>query len=388
MRIGMMADFYTPYISGVTHYIQLTKNILTEMGHEVFVFTFGVRGYHETDPWVIRSPGLSIRNTGYSFGLRYTREAKILVKTMDVIHVHHPFLSGQLAIRYGKPSHIPIVFTSHTRYDLYSKIYLPILFPSVSEEVLKTYLELFCNRVDQVISPSAGMALVLRDLHVDVPVHVIPNGIDVDRFKIINPLISRDQLGFSHNHILLIYHGRVAREKNIPFLLQAFCEVIKIVPTLRLLIIGGGDSQREIQDLVVELSLKDQVKIMGQISYSDIPSYLHLADIFVSPSTSEVHPLSVIEAMAAGLPVVGIVSPGISDTVINDVTGYLADNELRSFSQAILRLTVDSEKRNQMKTSALKLVEKYSIRRTTQELIDTYKEVISRTILEEGIKPT
>ena len=95
-----MVDAYKPYISGVTNYVDLNKRILEEAGHEVYVFTFGDVDYQDDEPRVIRSPGLALGDTGFYLSLRYKTQARKLLQTMDVIHVHHPFLSGRLALRY------------------------------------------------------------------------------------------------------------------------------------------------------------------------------------------------------------------------------------------------------------------------------------------------
>ncbi|MBC6939495.1 MAG: hypothetical protein DWB59_05645 [Anaerolineae bacterium] len=95
MRIGMMADAYKPHVSGITNYIDLNKRHLERAGHDVFVFTFGDLEHRDDEPRVIRSPGLPIQDTGFYLSFRYNRAAKRLLQTMDVVHVHHPFLSGR-----------------------------------------------------------------------------------------------------------------------------------------------------------------------------------------------------------------------------------------------------------------------------------------------------
>ncbi|MDP2975539.1 MAG: glycosyltransferase, partial [Anaerolineales bacterium] len=160
MRIGMMTDLYKPYISGITNYISLNKRYLEQAGHEVFVFTFGDLDYKDDETRIFRSPGLQLVDTGYYLSFHYSRQVKALLQTMDVVHIHHPFLSGRLALRYCRPLRIPILFTNHTRYDLYAQAYLPLLPEEISATFLETYMPSFCNAVDLVISPSTGMAQV------------------------------------------------------------------------------------------------------------------------------------------------------------------------------------------------------------------------------------
>ncbi len=200
MRIGMMADVYKPHVSGITHYISLNKRYLEEAGHEVFIFTFGDLDYADDETGVIRSPGFPLVDTGYTLNFRYSRQAKALLQTMDLVHVHHPFLSGRLALRYCRPLRIPVVFTNHTRYDLYAQAYLPLLPEEISGTFLQTYMPPFCAAVDLVISPSAGMAGVLRGLGVTSPVEVVPNGVDLERYREVCE-DCRDEFGFTAENV-------------------------------------------------------------------------------------------------------------------------------------------------------------------------------------------
>src|SRR5512145_2167764 len=113
MRIGMMTEVYKPRVSGITNYISLNKKSLEDLGHEVFVFTFGDEDYHDEETNIIRSPGIPLIQTGYYISTHYKREARHLLRTMDIVHVHHPFMSGNLALRYCRPTGIPILFTNH-----------------------------------------------------------------------------------------------------------------------------------------------------------------------------------------------------------------------------------------------------------------------------------
>ena len=132
MRIGMMADGYKPHVSGITNVIALSKRFLEKAGHDVYVFTFGGDDYRDDEPNIIRTRGVPLIDTGIYVSVRYSSQAQKIFRTMDIIHVHHPFTSGRLAIRYSKSRGIPIVFTNHTRYDLYAQAYLPLLPPTLT----------------------------------------------------------------------------------------------------------------------------------------------------------------------------------------------------------------------------------------------------------------
>ena len=374
MRIGMMADAYKPYVSGITNYIDLNKRYLEEAGHDVYVFTFSEPDHKDDEARVIRSPGLPLADTGFYLSLRYSREAKKLLQSMNVVHVHHPFLSGRLALHYCRPLQIPIVFTNHTRYDLYAQAYLPMLPEEVSEGLLRAYMPSFCEAVNLVISPSPGMERILRELEVESPIEIVPNGVEMTRFLRAEPL-RRAEYGFREDDILLIYTGRLGPEKNLEFLLLAFAGVFQAVENVKLLLVGDGPMKEELSQLVKDLQIGPSIKFTGLIPYEKMPGYLAMCDAFVTASVTEVHPLSVIEAMGTGLPVMGIYSPGVGDTVEDGVTGFLSTENLPAFTAKLTRLCLQNQFRKKMGQAARKASKKYDIELTTQMMLEHYEKL-------------
>jgi 1,2-diacylglycerol 3-alpha-glucosyltransferase len=377
MRIGMLADVYKPHVSGITNYIELNKKWLETKGHDVFIFTFGGETYQDEEKNVIRSPGLPLLDTGYYLGFRYSSEAIRLLRMMDVVHVHHPFLSGSLSLRYCRPRGIPIVFTNHTRYDLYARAYLPVLGELVGEQALEAYLPVFCQAVDVVISPSNGMRDVLRKLGVTVDIQVVPNGVDLTAFR--QPIVAakREDLGFDEQHIVFIYVGRLGPEKNLPFLIRCFAGIVQAFDQARLLLVGDGPERKTLQEMVDQSELAGFVRFTGMVPYQKVCQYLKMADVFVTASVTEVHPLSVIEAMAAGLPVLGIHSPGISDSVQDGVSGFLVGEEdMAAFTAKMARLISNSEERLKMGENAQRESERFSIDQTGTKMVEIYQKAI------------
>lgn len=374
MRIGMMADAYKPYVSGITNYIDLNKRYLEKAGHDVYVFTFSEPDHADDEPRVIRSPGLPLADTGFYLSLRYSREAKKQLQTMDVVHVHHPFLSGRLALHYCRPLHIPVVFTNHTRYDLYAQAYLPLLPEEVSDGLLQAYMPSFCDAVDLVISPSPGMEKILRQLDVESHIEIVPNGVELKRYFEAEPL-SREEYGFSEADILLVYSGRLAPEKNLEFLLQAFSGVAQALDNVSLLILGSGTRKQELEEYARDIGVSKRVHFTGMIPYENIPGYLAMCDAFVTASVTEVHPLSVIEAMGTGLPVMGIHSPGVGDSVEEGISGFLSTKDLPAFTAKLTRLCLDRELRQKMGEAARQASTKYAIERTTQIMFEHYNRL-------------
>jgi glycosyltransferase involved in cell wall biosynthesis len=358
-------------------YISLNKRFLEQLGHEVFVFTFGDVDYVDDETNVIRSPGIPFAETGYYLNFRYNRRAQNILKSMDIIHVNHPITSGRLAIRYAQPMGIPIVFTNHTRYDLYAQIYTPMLPDVIGESVVRAYMPSFCKSIDLVIAPSPGLRDVLSSYGVQSNVVVIPNGVNISPFQAHVEPISRAELGFGEDITLLTYIGRLGPEKNLPFLLRAFGGVASAFEKVGLIIVGDGPVRDDLQDRVGLMGLTDRVKFTGLIPYDVLPRYLKAADVFVTASITEVHPLSVIEAMASGLPVVGIRSPGVGDTVEDGLSGLLAPEEdLATFTAMLARMIGDPENRKRMGYQARIKAQSYAIEHTGQVLLEHYEQLI------------
>ncbi len=380
MRIGMLVDAYKPYISGVTNVIDLSKRYLESQGHEVFVFTFGDENYEDDEINIIRSPGLALVDSGFYFNVRYNRKSRNLLRTMDLVNVHHPFLSGRLALWYCKPRGIPIVFTNHTRYDLYAKAYIPFLPASAGETFVKSYFPGFCDSVDMVVAPSLGLKKILERVGVTAHIEVVPNGVDISPFRGEITPVDRAEFGFRDDDLVLIYAGRLGPEKNLPFLLRAFNGAAQAYKNMCLLIVGDGPERENLEDRVRHMPITDRVHFAGQVEYNTIPNYLAAADIFVTASVTEVHPLSVIEAMGAGLPVLGIESPGVADTVNDGEDGFIIPEEdIAAFTAKMVRLATDTELRKSMSMKAAQTSELYDYRRTTQLMAELYQHVIANT---------
>jgi len=380
MRIGMMVDTYKPYVSGVTNHVDLHKHALERAGHEVYVFTFGDEDQQDDEPRIVRSPGVPLADTGFYLSLRYKTKHKKLLQTMDVAHVHHPFLSGRLALNYCRSERIPIVFTNHSRYDLLAQAYLPLMPDEVSHSLLQAYMPDFCEAVDLVISPSESMVKILRELEVKSHIEVIPNGVDLQKFRDATPF-PRAQFGFSDEDILLVYAGRIAPEKNLSFLLQSFAGIAQMLPNLYLLIVGGGKRQfeEEFQHLIRELGMGNRVHSTGMIAYGDIPSYLAMGDIFVTTSVSETFGMTTVEAMSVGLPIMGIDAAGTSDLVEDGKTGLLSTEDLAAFTAKLTYLCLHPELRKEMGLAACKASEQYDIERTTKILLGHYTRLTQNT---------
>ncbi len=390
MRIGMMTDNYKTHISGVTNYITLIKRCLENDGHEVYVFTFGKNSEGDNESNIIYTPGIPIAD--FYVNIQYNQPAKDLLSSMDIVHVHHPFASGILARRYCTPQNIPIVFTNHTRYDLYTQVYFPIFPKTMTEAGLKAYLSQFYRACNLVIIPSDSMYHVLVEhFGLAAPVVIVPNGVDLEPFCEDNQPVDRHIFGFSNDDVIAIYIGRLGPEKNLSFLLHAINRGSLSNSHIRLLMVGDGPERNNLETQVKNMGIESKVSFTGMIPYSDVPHYLAASDLFITPSITEVFPLSVIEAIGAGLPVLGINAPGIRDIIEDGKTGLISPDDVESFTAKLVLLSNDHELRQAMGKQAILASKKYDIRTIANILIQHYQRLVDTSKqINQGIssKPT
>jgi glycosyltransferase involved in cell wall biosynthesis len=378
MRIGFFADMYLPHVSGVTNHISLYKRRFEDLGHEVFVFTFGDTDYVDTEPNVVRSPGMPWGETGWRFALSLSAEARRLAETLDIIHIHHPFQSGRLAAPIAERCNIPLAFTNHTRYDLYSDAYATFLPRAARYAYLRGSLGGFLRRCDLVVAPASSIADWLREFSGFDGATVVPNGVDTRAFARPCAPFTRGDLGFDESDVVFCYAGRLGPEKNTPWLAEEFAAAAARSPRARLLVVGDGPSRGAAEAALARAGMSERARFIGMVPYDRMPDYEAAADVFVTGSVSEVHPLVVLEAMAAGLPVVAVSSPGIADTVVDTVSGLLAPAATPgALAERMEQLAADDNARRRMSDAARDASAAYSLPRTADVLLGMYEQLVS-----------
>jgi len=376
MRIGQLTEVYKPTINGVTNSISLCKRVLESWGHKVFVFTLGNEDYEDDELRIFRSPAIPLSDTGYHLSFLFSRRARRKIKTMDVLHVHHPFISGRQAISLGRRYNIPVVFTNHTRYHLQAHYYIPFVPEGLSWAFLEAYLPHFTNQCDLVVAPSKGIKQVLEELGVTCHIEIIPNGVDVARFQHPSTPISKRDLGLPDQAVVAMTVGRLGPEKNLSFMLRAFAHIASEVPDLHLVLVGDGPAKDSLEETIHLLGLGSRVHLVGQVPYEKVPNWLALSDFFVIASVNESHPLSLLEALAAGRPVLGIPSPGVEDTIVDGFNGLCSPEDTYAFASQMRRLATEADLRAKLAAWAQKTSDQYDIRHTVARLLSHYQRLV------------
>jgi 1,2-diacylglycerol 3-alpha-glucosyltransferase len=338
MRVLMVSDVYFPRVNGVSTSIETFRQTLAESGVEVRLV---VPRYADepAEPGIVRVAGRSLpgdpedRLVGWRAMHRSVLEA---AADCDLIHIQTPFVAHYAGLAAARRLGLPVIATYHTLFEEYLQHYAPWLPAGWLQRQARAFSRRQCNALDAVVVPSTAMRERLTDYGVSVPLHVLPTGIPLRRFA------AGDGAGFRHRHgisprrPLALFVGRVAHEKNIGFLLEALLAARQRCPEVQLLIAGEGPAMPALKAQVGALGLHGAVHFIGYLDRSrELPDCYAAADVFVFASRTETQGLVLLEAMAAGLPVVALAAMGTVDILAPGRGGIAAPDDSQAFGQLL-----------------------------------------------------
>ncbi|REC32059.1 1,2-diacylglycerol 3-glucosyltransferase [Enterococcus pseudoavium] len=306
MRIGFFTDTYFPQVSGVATSIRTLKEQLEKQGHEVYIFTTTDPDADELEKDIVRMPSvpfISFKDRrivvrGLWFAYQIAKELEL-----EIIHTHTEFGAGFLGKMVANRLRIPVIHTYHTMYEDY--LHYIANGKVVRPAHVKSFIKMFVNHSTGVICPSKRVVDTLERYEVEIPMRIIPTGIEVERY--IRPDITevdtealRGKLGIQKSELMLLSLSRLSYEKNIQAIIRQFPEVLMSYPNARLVIVGKGPYREELETLVQELGIEEYVRFTGEVAHEEVACYYHAADYFVSASTSETQGLTYAEALASG----------------------------------------------------------------------------------------
>ncbi len=391
LTIGFFTDTYRPQINGVATLLPLVERLLERLGHEVYVFAPAYdrrRAYREGER-VFRYPAVpAFFHKESRMTFPFHREARKIFDKLDIVHSHTPFTMGLLAIRVSRKHAVPHLHTYHTLFTEYLH-YLP-RWLRPSPEAVKRLSRAFCNRCDAVTVPSRPMREELLSYGVEVPVHVLPFGMDVEVFRRPPERNVREELGLPTTERVLLCAGRLSKEKNVEFVLRAFRRLLdRGVRGVRLVIVGDGPHRAELERLARELRLLDGRKAIftGYRPWEALVDYYKTSDLFVYGSKTETQGIVFTEAQAAGLPVVAVGAMGALEAVQDGVTGLLTREDEEEFAEAVERLLRDETLYTRLSQAARELSERNSIRRSVERLVGIYEGLIDSRLRSRRERP-
>ena len=396
MRIGIFTETYTPYISGLVTSEVMLKKGLEKLGHEVYVVTANLESFHyeyDEKEKVLKVPGIPTGIYDSRLTALYPIKAVNKIKSwnLDIIHSQTEFAIGTFARLLAYQFDIPLVHTYHTMYEDYVHYITKGYFDKSSKKIVE-YLTLFyCDKTatELIVPTKKTYDLFKEKYQVDRNIHIIPTGIELERFYTEN--IDNDKLKklkqkykLKKDEFVSIFIGRLAQEKNIEYLLEVIRDLVPKCPKLKLLMVGDGPDFDEYKKLIKDYKIEDNVIMTGKVNWEDVPLYYHLCDLFLTASKSETQGLTVIEAMASSVPPVCIDDESFRNTVIDNLNGRIF-NTKKECKDIIYELYNNPEELKRLSNQARINSERYSSKYFAQSVLDVYKYAIDHYVSKHGV---
>ncbi|HNH25998.1 MAG TPA: glycosyltransferase [Anaerolineales bacterium] len=380
LRIGLFTDTYAPQVNGVSVSLQMISEGLKKRGHQVTIFAPKFPGYKDNEPNVMRLPSLKYLNNPpiYVAVLGTPRSTwKLTRKHFDVLHAHSPASVGLLAYLTASTKRLPLIYTYHTSITDYTHYIKFIGNTGIIKYAASWFSKASTDLGDQIIVPSPKFYRLLLNQKVKQPISIIPNGIDLSMFKVAkNPGALRKRLGLGADVPIMLTVGRMDPEKRLDFIVEAFDLIAERVPNAHLVFAGDGGARKHVEEKANSTRAKDRIHFLGMVNRADLPDILHDANVFLSASTTEVHPISVIEAIASGLPFVAVQDEAFEGMLEEGQNGYTVPLDVKKYADVLADLLPDRERLQRFSAHSRELSEKYSIEAQVKALEKLYMEAI------------
>ena len=378
LRIAIFTDSYFPVLNGVSVSVRGLVQGLRDRGNSVHVFTSAAPGCKDDDPNIHRFRAMETPFAkGYPLAIPpfYRTLLTFRKYQFDLIHTHTPFTLGFVGLRWAESHELPIVSTYHTLYDRYSH-YVKFLPRRYVRFRIAKHTNFYYNRVAEILTPSETSKKWLERHSVTRPITVVPTG--VPRGPIYDRAETRRMLGMGHDQRILLYAGRLAREKNLDTLFEAAAILFKSDPSLRLWLVGDGPFRPECAAMARKHGIGDRVKFVGFVPREEVNRYYAAADLFVFPSMTETQGLVVLEAMNYGLPAIAVGGGGASENVLDGINGFVVKNDPQEFAGACQNTLNDDSLHAKLSEGAQRTARSQGPEQMVDSVLEVYGRVLNR----------
>ena len=371
MRIALFTETFLPKVDGIVTRLCQTVTHLQQLGHQVLVVApeGGITTYNGAEVYGVSGMPLPMYPE-LKLALPRPAIGSALEKFKpDLIHIVNPAVLGMAGLFYAKLWKIPLVASYHTHLPHYLKYYGFSLFEGLMWELIK----LTHNQAQLNLCTSNAMVDELGEHGVE-RLALWQRGVDIEQF---NPSLKSSEMRSrltqgNPESPLLLYVGRLSPEKEI----EAIKPVLESIPDARLALVGDGPHR----DALEKYFADTPTFFAGYMSGDTLASAFASADAFMFPSKTETLGLVLLEAMAAGCPVVAAGTGGITDIVDDGINGYLFDpNQENGAIAATQRLLSNAIERERVRTEARVEAERWGWKAATQQLETYYQEIVSPT---------
>ncbi len=384
----MVTNTYLPIVGGLELSIESFTAEYRKRGHRVVIVTPEFENSPAKEPGVIRVRAIKNFN-GSKYSIKLPTPV-FFTKALggfkpDIIHTHHPFLMGDTALRWAYAHNVPLVFTHHSMYE--ENIHK---MPGVTEALKKFIIKLsigYANFCDTVIAPSESVAELIQERGVKTRVVVIPTGLHLNQFTGTSKNF-REETQIPEKAFVVGYVGRLAEEKNLPFLMRAVTSFLKKEKSALFLVVGSGPMDEAITSHFNEMKLENQLRLAGEIKGKKLIEAYQAINVFAFSSQSETQGMVLNEAMAAGTPVVAVDAPGVRDIVIDKINGRLIPEEYEEEFSRALSWVFDqpSAERKKLIDNAKETAKKYSVERSATKALEVYESLKAEETAKRKLK--
>jgi 1,2-diacylglycerol 3-alpha-glucosyltransferase len=395
LRVAIFGESYLPHLSGVTVSTETLARGLRAAGHHVLLVAprpaggaeppgAGAPGPSPEYAWLPSYQAPRPVPSGYRMPLPVPSDALRAARDFapEIVHAQSPFVSGLMARRTVQRTGARLVFTHHTRFGDYRHYLGPLA--DVAEGTLNAYLGDYWAGCAAVVAPGSSLAAEIRERLRQGRrplVRVIPTGVDVGALRALTPRDLRAAYGWPSDTVTVASHGRLAAEKNVALLVEAFAAAASSDPRLRLVLIGDGPAAEAIAARAAAPDLAGRVALPGRMPRLEALSAVAGADLFAFASQTETQGLVLAEALAVGLPVVALTGPGVEDSVRDGIDGVLVrpaapGDTTHDLAEAIAALAGDPARRDAKATLARVGAERFDVARRIDEMVALYRELL------------
>lgn len=386
MRILTVLDSYPPDLNGGAYFTHRLAKSLQGKGHEVLVICpsrslkQGYTSYDGVNLYGVRSwPAVGYKNFRVCWPIFIKKGILKTIETFkpDVVHLQGKFFLGGICYRACLKAGIPLMATNHFMPEnFFHYTRLPKRFEKWFHRTTWKIVVDMLTQVMIVTTPTHTAANLLKTVHLQKTIHVISCGVDRQKFQPKQDAnIIRQRYKIPHKPVLL-YTGRLDKEKNLAIAIQAFHKARQSVDA-HFVLTGRGAELQSLQALVHNLNLVEHVTFTGYLSDEEYPLVYGLANCFVNPGIAELQSIVALEAIASGLPLLAANAMALPELVKEGVNGYLFEPEdIETLSHYMIKILGDQVISTQMGIESRKLSEEHDIQRTTEQYEKIYHAMV------------
>jgi len=410
MKIAMFTDAYWPRVNGVSVSVDSFSRALVKEGHDVLVvcptypqeinnaISLQKEAEAEEILKVIKVPSIPVfvskedqlaKSTKWKWVFK-----QVDVFNPDIIHINTEVTIAEFGFSYARSHNLPVIYTLHTMWEDYAPNYFPMFPERLVRFIVRGVVKNVIKRSYRVIVPTPQIEATVTKYKLNTVISKIPTGIELDLFKRDEEKSAefRNKLENLFPKIrgkrILLFAGRVAREKNIGFLLKIFPDILAKHPDTVLLIAGNGPDLEFYKEEAVKAGIDEYCVFTGYFDRRDLALVYSIAEVFMFPSMTDTQGLVTLEAMLTGTPVVAIGAMGTLTVMGGDNGGFMVKNDMPEFTARVLDLLGNPELHKSKSQEAIIHARSWSIEELTKKLISLYKSAIIDYIEEYGHRIT